>query len=596
MSPHAQALVAEQLPLHIQVSTSSRTYQRREPETTILHAIVREHLDAFLQHARDNYARPLPKYVERELRGYTKCGLLRYGFTRVRCPSCRHEFLVAFSCGSRTLCPSCSTRRMVSTAAHMATKVLPDVAVRQWVLSVPHAIRWLLASNAQVLSAVLRIFGLAVAKWYETEAKRAGLLEPKTGGLHFPQRFGGSLNVHVHDHSIFVDGVFTKQADGSVHFVPSRAPTQTEIVAVAAEVGRRVIKWLRRRGYFGGEGSEDLVIEEQTAIEACMQVGMSPGNFERITEQGQPDATIERDDARFDHRKRSPWSGEADGFSVHAGVQMRAGDADGRERLVRYCARPALSLERLSVLPSGLIAYRTKYPLRGGGWPPRRNHRIMTPLEFMARLAALLPPPRYPLVRYIGVLAPASKWRRLVVPKAGPPLCEHEPKALASQETSTSSSHPSPRTVTPTVNKDTSTSSSHPVPKPVSEEAAAALTRTTKPSPQATRDKFRGRTSTSYIDWATLMRRGLGLDVLDCPKCHDRMRPVAVLEQEEVCSKILTHLKLPLRPEELSDGVVVYDVTAEPVFDSDEWMQNAGSLPRGPPSNRDGIDPPTPAE
>jgi len=59
MSPHAQTLVAEQLPLHIQISTSSRTYQRREPETTVLHAIVREHLDAFLQHARDNYARPL---------------------------------------------------------------------------------------------------------------------------------------------------------------------------------------------------------------------------------------------------------------------------------------------------------------------------------------------------------------------------------------------------------------------------------------------------------------------------------------------------------------------------------------------------------
>ena len=93
-----------------------------------------------------------------------------------------------------------------------------------------------------------------------------------------------------------------------------------------------------------------------------------------------------------------------------------------------------------------------------------------------------------------------------------------------------------------------------------------------------------------------MMRRGLGLDVLDCPKCHDRMRPVAVLEQEEVCSKILTHLKLPLHPEELSDGVVVYDVTAEPVFDSDEWMQNAARVSRGPPSNWDGIDPPTPAE
>jgi len=77
----------------------------------------------------------------------------------------------------------------------------------------------------------------------------------------------------------------------------------------------------------------------------------------------------------------------------------------------------------LSVLPNGLIAYRTKYPLRGG-----RTHRILTPTEFLARLAALIPPPRYPLVRYVGVLAPASKWRRLVVPKARPSRCQHEAK------------------------------------------------------------------------------------------------------------------------------------------------------------------------
>ena len=52
-----------------------------------------------------------------------------------------------------------------------------------------------------------------------------------------------------------------------------------------------------------------------------------------------------RADGVGENRKRSPWSAERDGFSVHAGVRMRQGDALGRERLLRYCARPSLSLE-----------------------------------------------------------------------------------------------------------------------------------------------------------------------------------------------------------------------------------------------------------
>jgi ribosomal protein S27E len=264
MSMHAQSF-AEQLPLDVHKSSPSPRYERREPETTVLHAIVREHLDAFVQHARENFARPLPKYVESELRAYLKCGLLRFGFTRVRCPSCRHEFLVGFSCGSTTICPSCSTRRMVATGAHMATKVLPDVPVRQWVLSVPYEIRWLLAAKAEVLSAVLRIFARTVSRWYEDVAKRAGVVEPKTGGLHFPQRFGGSLNLHVHDHSIFLDGVFAKQPDGSARFVPSRAPSQTEIDKVAADVGRRVIKWWRRHRYIDRKGDESAITDPSSS-------------------------------------------------------------------------------------------------------------------------------------------------------------------------------------------------------------------------------------------------------------------------------------------------------------------------------------------
>lgn len=72
------------------------------------------------------------------------------------------------------------------------------------------------------------------------------------------------------------------------------------------------------------------------------------------------------------------------------------------------------------MLPDGRVAYRVKYAGRGG------THRIMVPVEFLARLAALVAPPRYPLVRYHGVLAPHSKWRSAVVPRPPPAAHAHE--------------------------------------------------------------------------------------------------------------------------------------------------------------------------
>lgn len=64
------------------------------------------------------------------------------GFARARCPDCGHDFLVAFSCKGRGLCPSSNARRMTETAAHLVDHVFPPLPVRQWVLSVPKRLRW----------------------------------------------------------------------------------------------------------------------------------------------------------------------------------------------------------------------------------------------------------------------------------------------------------------------------------------------------------------------------------------------------------------------------------------------------------------------
>lgn len=125
---------------------STFRYQRREPERSLLHRIVRENLATFLREAAERYpSGDLPTFIAAEFDRYLRCGILRHGFARVRCPTCRDELLVAFSCKNRGVCPSCSARRMADTAAHLRDCVLPSVPVRQWVFTLPRRLRFLLA-------------------------------------------------------------------------------------------------------------------------------------------------------------------------------------------------------------------------------------------------------------------------------------------------------------------------------------------------------------------------------------------------------------------------------------------------------------------
>ena len=91
--------------------------------------------------------RPVPGYVEEELRGSLECGLLCCGFARALCTGCGQAFVVAFSCKGRGICPSCNGRPMAQTAAHLVDHVISPVPVRQWVISVPKRLRGMLAER-----------------------------------------------------------------------------------------------------------------------------------------------------------------------------------------------------------------------------------------------------------------------------------------------------------------------------------------------------------------------------------------------------------------------------------------------------------------
>jgi hypothetical protein len=95
-------------------SAPARRYERRRPEKTPLHKIVSENLESWLEW-REAAERPVPGYVEEELRGYLQCGLLCFGFGRALCTGCGRGLVVAFSCKGRGVCPSCNGRHMAQT-------------------------------------------------------------------------------------------------------------------------------------------------------------------------------------------------------------------------------------------------------------------------------------------------------------------------------------------------------------------------------------------------------------------------------------------------------------------------------------------------
>jgi Putative transposase len=99
------------------------------------------------------------------------------------------------------------------------------------------------------------------------------------------------------------------------------------------------------------------------------------------------------------------------GFSLHANTHIPAHRRDQLERLIRYTARGAMSLERLTQDANGDLLYTFTHP-----WSDGTTGIKLSPLELLEKLAALVPLPHVHLVRYGGCLAPHSHLRGMILP------------------------------------------------------------------------------------------------------------------------------------------------------------------------------------
>ena len=236
---------------------------------------------------------------------------------------------------------------------------------------------------------------------------------------------------------------------------------------LAVTVARRTLALLRARG----------VLDEEALPDGALDVLQLEG------------IQVPRGGPRPPARRPGRRSAFVEGFSLHADTWLHENDVAGLKRLCNYGARGPLSLERLSALPDGRLAYRMKRPS-----PTGQTHLVLAPVAFLRRVAALVPPPRANLVRYFGVFAPNARVRPRVVPAPAPlaqaPLCPVTPESLRPRQ-------PRPR---------------RPIP------------------------------------WAELLKRTFQTDVLTCPRCGGTRRIVAVVLRSATAQAILEHLRLPSRP------------------------------------------------
>jgi len=401
---------------------------------------------------------------------------------------------------------------MAERAAHLVDHVFPPVAVRQWVLSLPPRVRYLLAWDHALCRAVVAVYMRAVLGFLRRRAGEAGVRNGRSGAVAFVQRFGAALNLNVHVHALVLDGVFAENPDGAVIFDPLPPPGDADVGAVLAIVRHRILSMLQRRGLL--DASDGFVASDALAEEAPVLAGISAASVVGSIALGPRTGARVRRCAEPCDKVEAPPPGprhaRLEGFDLHANVAAPAGHRERLERLCRYALRPPIARDRLQITADGQVVLQLRRR-----WSDGTTHLLFDPIELLERLAALTPRPRVNLVLYYGVLGARARWRGRIVASLRAAEARGEDRAA----------RPEPPEGTAPVSRPHDNT-----------RAGGELTQ---------RDpEIRAPEGGGHV-WADLMRRTFGFDVLECPRCGARMRLVATIEQRAVIERILRHLRLP---------------------------------------------------
>ena len=293
-------------------NASISRYSRHHPERGLLYRTVETYWPLFLRE-QERVGRSLPAFIKDEFEKFLRCGIPEHGFVRTYCHQCRESGIVPFSCKKRGFCPSCCARRMNDEAAHLVDQVLPEVVTRQWVLSFPYRLRYQMAHNPKLTNKILSIFIQAIGSYQKKKAKKCGIRFARPGSVTFIQRFGSALNLNVHFHTLFADGVFYKTQDGGYEFFRLAEPSQEELFSLALMIQDKVLKLTKNLGV---DDHGQVEFDESALGDlAAMSIGHKAGFGER---RGQGLRRYGTKRIEMDPEDNDPYSANVGGFSLNA--------------------------------------------------------------------------------------------------------------------------------------------------------------------------------------------------------------------------------------------------------------------------------------
>lgn len=196
---------------------------------------------------------------------------------------------------------------------------------------------------------------------------RSGYLkkQAKTGAVTYIQRFGSALNLNIHFHMLFLEGVLTQER-GKMKFKRVKAPSHSNMEELVSIIGHRIAQYLEKTGLIQRDMDNtylDLPIDDEDSLlhlqaaSVSYRIAVGPDTGKKVF-------TLQTLPAKAPDNLGQ--LAKISGFSLEARVFAKENEPAKLERICRYVARPAISEERLSLTSTGKVRYELKTPYHDG--------------------------------------------------------------------------------------------------------------------------------------------------------------------------------------------------------------------------------------
>jgi hypothetical protein len=302
---------------------------------------------------------------------FLECGDLARGFARIRCDHCEHEYLLAFSCKSRSFCPSCHQKNVQTTARFIQDRVLAPVPHRHYVLAIPRMLRPYFQRHRHLLRRLCALAHESLVAYLRTALDCPKGIPGIILTLH---TFGEYLDFHPHVHAMVADGLFVRDT-------PQPPPESSKAPSPAEQPPQPAFP------NSAPPANLAFVLLPQTPLKPLEELFRAKIIQLLITEKLLPP-----------ERVQVLYSWKHSGFNLHVGDPVPPENKADLEDLAQDILRNPFSVEKITLeSPGDIVIYRSRLNAK-----INRNFEVFSPTDFLAAITQHIPDKGAQMVRYYG--------------------------------------------------------------------------------------------------------------------------------------------------------------------------------------------------